>query len=417
MRLPAKSDLISSAVVFIVALPLSLGIAMASGVPASAGLVSAILGGLVAGTLAGAPLAVTGPAAGLAALVLEIARVHGLEGVAVATLIAGLLQVGLGLARAGRLVELVPKPVLEGMLTAIGALILLGQVHVLIGQPVPQSLLAGLQALPANLGRTLASGPPAMLPILACGLLALGIQLAWPKLLPRLAWFPAALPAVVIATLVSLVWEMPRVAIAPVFRAMGESLFTFGGLAWISRVLDLLPMGVALAAVASAESLLSARAIDSLARARNPGAPSSDLNRELVAQGVTNSLAGILGGIPCTGVIVRSAVNVNAGATTRWSTILHGAWIALFVGLAPFVLTRIPLTALASVLILTGLKLMNLPRIAYELRHAPREAAIWMGTSLVIVSTDLLKGLTISLAFVALLNAREALARLRLRLG
>jgi carbonic anhydrase len=158
--------------------------------------------------------------------------------------------------------------------------------------------------------------------------------------------------------------------------------------------------------VASAESMLTARAVDVLADSREgiKGGNQADLNREMIAQGAANTAAGLLGGIPMTAVMVRSAANVNAGGKTRWSAILHGAWIAIFVGMLPFILTRIPLAALAAVLVLTGIKLLNLPTWLREVRSHPVQGALWAFTTLAIVSTDLLKGLIIALVGAALLS-------------
>ena len=391
-----KADIISSFVVFIVAMPLSMGIALASGASLAAGLITAIIGGIVGGLFAGAPLTVTGPAAGMTALVFQLIQSYGIRGLAVITVMAGLMQIIFGIGRAGGLFRLIPQAVLEGVLTAIGAIIVLGQLHVLVGADLPKSISDGILTLP----QVLQSAESA---VIFCGILAIVIQLLWRKLSP-IKWIPAALPAVVSITALSLLWQMPRVefeALLPLMQSSTTDFFSFG---WLQKSMIFLVPAFGVALVASAESLLTARAVDTLVKDQSPPA---NLNKELFAQGAANVLSGAFGGLPMTAVMVRSAANVDSGARTRLSTMLHGLWIAAFVGLLPQVISKVPLTVLAAVLILTGYKLINVQGLWKEFSHNRREGFLWMGTAFLILATDLLTGLVASLVLATFVNAKE----------
>jgi MFS superfamily sulfate permease-like transporter len=393
-----RDDWIASLVVFIVAMPLSLGIALASGATPAAGLITAIVGGIVAGLFAGAPLSVTGPAAGMTALVFQLVQKFGMEGLAIITFFAGLIQILFGVARAGKVFTWIPHAVLEGVLSAIGLIIVVGQLHVLAGQPIPSSTVQGMLTLPQSLLQ--------FSPVLLCGILAIGIQLVWNKKMTGLKWIPGALPAVIGVTLISLFWIMPRVELEALLPLAQSSFGRFTSFDWLPQWSIFLAPAFGVALVASAESLLTARAIDTLTEDREGFKPAS-LNQELTAQGAANLVSATMGGLPMTAVMVRSAANVTSGAKTRWSTVLHGTWIAVFVGLLPELISKVPLTALAAVLILTGYKLLNLGRLSHELKSHPREGMLWIATSVLILATDLLTGLLLSLGLAILVNLKK----------
>lgn len=389
--LPSREDWVSSLVVFVVALPLTLGIALASGASASSALVCAMIGGILVGLLSGAPLVVSGPAAGLASLVFLIIQNHGLLGLAIATLIAGLFQVTLGTLRLGYIFNYVPKSILEGMLAAIGLTILLGQLHVALGHKTPSNPLLSISTLPDSIqGATLG--------ITLLALFAILIQLIWPKVVGRYAWIPGALPAVIIMSVASLaLTAIPRVELLPLADALKEQIGVWSSFSFSNLDLSLILEGIGLGFVASAESLLTARAIGTIAEKRGLSVQ-TNLDRELLAQGTGNTLCSALGALPMTGVIVRSAANIESGAKSRWSTILHGVWITLFVVALPQVLNVIPLAVLASVLILTGWKLLNLKQVIQNAKIDRMHTAFWVLTLVSILGTDLLKGLIISIA-------------------
>lgn len=391
------ADIFASLVVFLIAVPLSLGIALASGMPAVSAIVSAVVGGIVVGMISGAPLVVTGPAAGLSAMILQLAQSYGTAGVFKIAILAGVIQILLSIAQSARLILRMPKTVVEGVLTAIGTVIVLGQFHILMGQKIPGGALVNIARLPSAVENLTAVGPNPVSPVaFGIGLLTLAVLLSWKKIAAKLAWLPAALPAVIIATLAALSFAVPRMTLDPILpHVQGTLAQVFSGAYW-SDLMMLIGPAFGLAIVASAESLLTARSLDVLMSKRHIPIKMK-INVELMAQGVGNVIAGVLGGIPVTGVMVRSAANLDAGATSRRSSIMHGVWILLFVLAAPQILAKIPLAALAAVLIVTGIKLISLPHMIHAVRENPREAWVWPATAVAIISTDLLKGLGIGI--------------------
>lgn len=375
------ADLPASLVVFLVALPLSLGIALASGAPLMAGLIAAITGGIVVGLLGGAPLQVSGPAAGLTVMVYEYIQRFGWSTTCAIAVGAGLLQLLLGSLGVAPVALGISPAVIHALLAAIGILIALSQTHVVLGAKPHGEGLKNLMSLPESFAHMNGAA-------FALGVLTIAILVVWPKLPARVRAFPAALAAVMTAT-----------AICALF-GLDVKKVELGGSLLASIKLPTWPQGdlagfltavVALCFVASAESLLSAVATDKL----HTG-PRANLHRELMAQGAANTLSGLLGGLPVTGVIVRSTTNINAGAKSRLSAILHGCWMLLFVSLLPSVLTLVPLPALAGLLVFTGVRLVNTAHIK-ELSHRG-EIWIYAVTLIAVISTNLLEGLGIGLA-------------------
>lgn len=400
----AAGELLSSVVVFLVALPLCLGIAIASGVPPAMGLLSGIIGGIVVGLAAGSPLQVSGPAAGLAVIVVDIVQSHGLSTLGVIVLVAGLIQIAAGLLRVGQWFRAVAPAVLYAMLAGIGILIAASQFHVMVDDEPAKSGITNLVTIPMAIYKGVIPVDGSLHHIAAAiGMLTIVILVVWNLLRPRLpaflAVFPAPLLAVGVATGVS--WSMglsiAKVKVPESLASMlnfptAEAFFSLG---------DPVILGTALAVacVASAESLLSAAAVDKL----HTG-PRANFDKELVAQGIGNTLLGALGGLPVTGVIVRSSANVAAGAKTRWSAVMHGCWLLLFVAALPFVLETIPVASLAAVLVYIGYKLVN-RKVWVELWNRGKiEVVIYAVTVIAIVATNLLEGLLIGLAlsFLAL---------------
>ncbi|WP_273824898.1 MULTISPECIES: SulP family inorganic anion transporter [Pseudomonas] len=385
-------ELLASVVVFLVALPLCMGIAIASGVPPAKGLITGIVGGLVVGWLAGSPLQVSGPAAGLAVLVFELVRQHGLAMLGPILLLAGLLQLLAGRLRLGCWFRVTAPAVVYGMLAGIGVLIVLSQIHVMFdASPLPSGL-DNLLGFPQALGKALplvGAGIGWQAGLL--GLLTILVMWLWEKFKPqRLRFVPGALLGVGLATLVSLVLALP-VRRVEVPENLAEAID------WL-RPADLLNLAdpailvaaFAVAFIASAETLLSAAAVD-----RMHDGQRSDFDRELSAQGVGNMLCGLLGALPMTGVIVRSSANVQAGARTRLSTMLHGLWLLAFVLLLASVLQSIPVASLAGVLVFTGLKLVDLKVFRGLGRYGRMPMFTYAATALAIVFTDLLTGVLI----------------------
>lgn len=392
------SDVPASLVVFLVAMPLSMGIALASGAPILSGLIAAVVGGVVVGALAGAPLQVSGPAAGLAVIVFQLIQRFGFPAVCTMVVLAGAFQVLLGSLRVARLTLAISPAVIHGMLAGIGVLIALAQLHVVLGGAPESSAFQNLKELPGQIRdhhgpATLLGGLTILLLIVWPQLLRAGVR-RWPAL-KSLQRLPPALVAVLIATVVSVLTH------ADVARVkLPTSLL--GGLQWPAwpkaSLEDIISAVLSLGLVASAESLLCAVATDKL-----HGGPRAQLDRELCAQGAGNVVSGLLGGLPITGVIVRSTANLEAGGKTRLSAMLHGVWVLASVTLLSGLITRIPLCVLAGLLVYVGTKLINLGHIRDLMKH--NEALIYFVTLFGVVSTNLLTGigLGIGVAVVQLL--------------
>lgn len=365
------ADLGASVVVFLVALPLCVGVAVASGVPAELGIVTGVIGGLVVGLLPGSTMQVSGPAAGLTVLVADAVARHGIQALGVIVLGAGLLQVLLGLARCGRWFRAISPSVVQGMLAGIGLVLVLGQLYPLVGARAPGTTwekIAGLASLAAS-------------PVtVALGLLTIVIMVLWQRTPLRVV--PGVLVGVVTTTALAVVFALPVARIE-----VGE-LATDVHLPDLS-LLDTGIVGTAVvfALVASAESLFSAAAVD-----RMHTGPRTRYNRELIAQGAGNALCGLMGALPMTAVIVRSAANVQAGARTKASRVLHGVWLLLFVVALPELIALIPVAVLAAVLVHAGWKLLGIGALVKMWRTDRAEGAILVLTAGLIVATDLLTG-------------------------
>lgn len=388
-------DVSASFVVFLVAMPLCMGIAIASGVPPERGLLTGIIGGIVVGLLSGSPLQVSGPAAGLVVMVFEIVEDFGIGALGPILLLAGAVQCLAGVFRLGRWFRAISPAVVHGMLAGIGVLIVAGQMQVLVDNKPQASGLDNLLAAPgAFLGLLPLDGAGGEAALLV-GLITIAVMVGWERLRPSsLRLIPGALLGVGAGTAVAAALALPVLHVAvpdriweAVVLPKGEA---FGQLLKSNVVL----MALALAFIASAESLLSASAVD-----RMQDKVRTNYDRELFAQGIGNGLCGLLGGLPMTGVIVRSSANVQAGATTRLSTILHGVTILAFVALLPGVLRLVPTAALAGVLIVTGWRLISVHHVLELLRdHGRMPVAIWLATVVGVVTTDLLIGVLAGLA-------------------
>jgi MFS superfamily sulfate permease-like transporter len=367
-----KNDLPSGLVVFLVALPLCLGIAIASGATPFSGLIAGIIGGLVIGALSNSPLSVSGPAAGLATLVSgAIIALGGLQNYNLflcAVVLAGLIQITLGALKLGGIASYIPSSVIKGMLTSIGILIIAKQIPHAFGQDTDgeghitellpygdedwHELLIPLQKIEVG--------------VAIVSVLSILIMVLWDrsKLKKKIPFIPSALVAVIAAVVINQIWiitgsklqiaENSHLVNLPIAASPGEffSFFTFPDFSGFTNG-TVIMYGFIIALIASLETLLSIEAIDNL----DPERRVTSTNRELFAQGVGNSISGLIGGLPITSVIVRSSANVNAGAKSKMSTIFHASLLLVSVILIPVVLNKIPLASLAAILILTGWKL------------------------------------------------------------
>jgi len=403
-------DLMASVVVFLVALPLCMGIAIASGLPPAKGVITGIVGGLVVGWLAGAPLQVSGPAAGLTVLVFELVQQYGAAMLGPILLLAGALQLLAGRLKLGCWFRVTAPAVVYGMLAGIGILIVLSQLHVMMDAQPEASGLDNLGAFPAALWAVLPFSGGNGMAAASLGLLTIACMWTWDRLRPqRLRLLPGALLGVAAATLVGL-WlglDVRRVEVPDNLADAISWLQPADLLAFADP--GLLVAALAVAFIASAETLLSAAAVD-----RMHQGPRADFDRELTAQGVGNMLCGVLGALPMTGVIVRSSANVQAGARTRLSAMLHALWLLAAVVLLAALLEQIPVASLAGVLVYTGLKLIDLDALRQLGRYGRMAMLIHVATALTIVATDLLTGVLLGFALTL---AQLAWQASRLKIG
>ncbi|WP_329099891.1 SulP family inorganic anion transporter [Streptomyces sp. NBC_01439] len=406
IRKDLPADLSASIAVFLIALPLSLGIALATGAPLQAGLVAAAVGGIVAGRLGGAPLQVSGPAAGLTVVTAELIQRYGWRTTCAITVLAGLCQLGLAALRTARSALMVSPAIVHGMLAGIGVTIALAQLHIVLGGTPQSNAVANVVGLPGQL----ADLHPVALGISALTLLVL---LGWPRLPGRVGHALRKVPAALAA-----------VATATAFAALaGLSLPRVDLPSWRSHALPELPEGPVLGLIAavltitlvgSVESLLSSVATDKLiASERRTGnrPPRADLDRELRGQGAANIVSGALGGLPITGVAVRSVANVKSGAVSRKSSMLHGFWVLLAAGLLVPVLDLIPLAALAALVMAVGVQMVNITHLRSVTRH--REVLVYGTTIVAVVLGGVLEGVAIGIA-VAVALALYRLTRTRI---
>ncbi len=391
------NDFLASIVVFLVALPLCLGIAIASGVPPALGLITGIVGGIVVGSLAGSPLQVSGPAAGLAVLVYQAVQEHGLAMLGIIVLIAGFLQFIAGVARLGQWFRAISPSVIHGMLAGIGVLIFASQFHVMIDDSPKGSGLTNLITIPQAIYKVVSLNEMAMdyhhLAALVGVVTILSIFI-WNKFKPKvLSSIPAPLVAVIVGTVLAMALNLP-IQRVNVPDSLDQSL-NFPDFAGIFGNLnaEIILLGFVFAFVASAETLLCATAV---AQMHTRPRPSND--KELRAQGIGNLICGALGSLPMTGVIVRSSANVQAGAKTRLSAIMHGIWLLGTVAALPWLLATIPTAALAAILVYTGYKLVNIAQIQKIASFGKTEILIYAATLGCIVAFDLLTGVLVGFA-------------------
>ena len=418
-------DFTAGLVVFLVALPLCLGIALASGAPLLSGILSGIVGGIIVGILSQSHTSVSGPAAGLAAVVAsQITSLGSFRAFLLAVVLAGLLQILLGILRAGSIAGFVPSSVIKGLLAAIGLILVLKQIPHLLGHDAdPEGDLAFLQHDHANTFSELFHMVDHIhLGAAAIGIGAILLMVLWErnKLLKH-SVIPAPLVVVLFGVALSQVFasiggrwalELQNFVHVPTPSNWSE-FFAFFQLPDFSqlKVPAIYLAGITLAAVASLETLLNLEAIDKI----DPRQRISPPSKELLAQGVGNVVSGLIGGLPITSVIVRSSVNIGAGSLTKLSAIVHGFMLLFSVSFFPAWINAIPLSCLAAILLVTGLKLAS-PKLVRQIwSEGPQQFAPFFVTVGAIVLTDLLIGiligLLISIGFILQSNLRRPIRR------
>jgi MFS superfamily sulfate permease-like transporter len=403
-----KSDVQSSLVVFLVALPLCLGIALASGAPMAAGLYAGIIGGLVVGSLSGSHISVSGPAAGLTVIVIgAIQSLGSFQAFTLAVFISGFIQIAFSLFKGGAIGDYFPSSVIKGMLAAIGIILILKQFPHAIGF---DASFMGSESFNEAAGENtfsqllmaLKSVHPGAVVI---SLLSMALMMSWEKMALKGVKFFQFIPGALVAVLLSIVINVLFGFISTDLVISGDHLVSLpftGGLSdfvsgfampdwsFLSNV-KIYTVALTLALVGSLESLLSIDAADKI----DESGRATDKNRELFAQGVGNSLSGLIGGLPVTAVIVRTSANVSAGAKSKLSAILHGVWLLACVVMIPNLLNMIPLSALAAVLILVGYKLTKIELIKKMYHKGMNQFIPFMITIVAILLTDLLMGIFI----------------------
>jgi MFS superfamily sulfate permease-like transporter len=413
-----RSDLLSGFLVFLIALPLCLGISMASGFPPSAGIITAIIGGVLVSRINGSFITINGPAAGLIVVVYDAVQGLG-EGDAMAgyrytlaaIVIASVIQILMGVLKAGRLSSFFPTSVVHGMLAAIGIIIMAKQIHVMLGvTPDKGSLFSTIAQIPesfANLN----------LEIAVIGFTGLAILIIWALIEDKhpLKMIPAPLIVVLIGIGLGRYFQLDHqhiylllpdssylhshadsVEVGPKFLvAISDNFMSSFYFPDFSKfaTLEFWEAVVAISLVGSLESLLSAMAVDKL----DPYKRHSDLNKDLTAVGVGNLIAGCVGGLPMIAEIVRSSANVNNGAKTSWANFFHGALLLLFVVLFPRLIHSIPLAALASLLVFTGYRLASPKEFIHVLHIGKEQFFIFVVTAIGVIATDLLVGVAIGI--------------------
>lgn len=396
-----KYDLPASIVVFLVALPLCLGIAMASGAPLFAGVLTGVIGGLVVASISGSPLSVSGPAAGLTTIVYgAIQQLGAYETFLLAVVIAGFVQILLGIIKAGMIGNFFPSSVILGMLTAIGITIILKQLPLAVGMVESHAFEVenggGISAFSDTILSAINWGAA-----IICSL-SLAVLIYWPYI-KGLNKIPAPLIVVLIGIGLGFAFENTSFALLqgsthfvsiPAVSSFAEfsKLFVFPDFTQIFNA-DVWTVAITIAIVASLETLLSVEAVDKI----DPFKRNSPTNRELLAQGVGNMSSGLLGGLPLTSVIVRSSANANAGGRTRQSAMFHGLWLLVALVAIPMLINLIPLACLAAILLHTGYKLAK-PALFKEMIAKGLDQFIpFIVTVIAIVTTDLLKGVGVGI--------------------
>jgi MFS superfamily sulfate permease-like transporter len=403
------ADISASIVVFLVALPLCLGIALGSGAPLFSGLIAGIVGGIVVGSISGSQLSVSGPAAGLTAIVAAgILKAPAFEAFLLSVLIAGIIQVALGYIKAGVFGDYVPSSVIKGMLSAIGILLILKQIPHFVGYDADfEGDYTFIQHDTHNTFSEIFIALNKLTPLaIIIGVTCLLIQVYWDTVLAKKAKVFRVIPAPLIVVLAGVFMNIllsggtalslskEQLVNIPAAASAGEflSFFKLPGFGFITLP-EVWITGLTIAIVASLESLLNIEAADKL----DPYKRVTPTDRELKAQGIGNMVCGLIGGLPVTSVVVRTSANINAGAKTKMSAVLHGILLLTAVATIPFLINLVPLSALAAVLLYTGYKLAK-PSLFKEMYKKGFDQFIpFVITILAIIFTDLLIGIIIGI--------------------
>lgn len=401
-----KKDILASIIVFLIALPLAIGISIACGLPIYSGIVAGIIGGIFVGTFSGNSLQVSGAAAGLILIIVDIIHQLGVEKLFLIIFLVGILQIIFGLLAFGKWFRAISPAIIQGMLAGIGISIFLSQFHIMLDSTPKNDFLHNIQDLFSVIYNS-------VLPFdgsnhhHACtiGLLTIAIILGWNVYMPKkIKVIPAALVAIIVSSFVAnlLHFDINYIQIGSNFW----SGINFIKLSEFSNLINpaIIINALVITFIASAETLLTSAAIDKMSDRSK-----TNYDKEIIAQGIGNSLSGMVGGLPITGVIVRSAANINADAQTRLSAVMHGVWLLIFVSVFPTVLNYIPICALAAILVYTGYKLVDVKAAKYIYKLSKGEFAIYIITLVSILFTNLFEGILIGFACAFIKSAYKVL--------
>ncbi len=379
-------DIFSSLVVFLVALPISLGVAVAAGVEPYLGLTCAIIGGLVASTLTGSPLQISGPSTGLAVMVLHVVQNFGASALISLGVITGVFQISIALFKVGHLFQATPPALVKAMLSGIGFLIIISQVFIFFGQPMSSDSYMNIFNLPNVVSSGFSSGSDSLIFGGTIVVLVLGIMIFWSRQKSIIFHLiPGSLVAVIITAAITSIfgWDIPKVHLSSSFSEIFANIHYSNAIESLNINLVLYSIGFAF--VASVETMLCVSALDKMTHTH------SKYNKTILAQGIGNLFAGFIGTIPVVGVISRSAANVEAGAKTKLAGILHAVWIML-IFFIPAVLELIPIASLVGILFFIGFKLLDLSHILDYIKKYNKTSWIFATTFILTITVDLLIG-------------------------
>jgi MFS superfamily sulfate permease-like transporter len=392
-----RTDLVSGFIVSLIALPLSLGIAMASGFPPLSGVVAAVVGGVLVGLLSGSYVTINGPAAGLIVVILHAVEdlgggdaAAGYAPTLAAIVVAGGLLVVFSALKAGKLGDFFPSAAVHGMMAAIGFIILTKQMHIALGVvPHGKSPFALIAELPQTIRKTFSASETEEAAVI--GMISMGIIVLFPRVKNRfLRKIPAPLLVVAIAIVLEEILRLPENFLVPNIRldsyTSPDFSYASSGIFW--------KVAITIALVQGMETLLSAAAVDRL----DPYRRQSNLSRDMAAVGVGSIVSGFLGGLPMIAEIVRSSANINNGARTRWSNVFHGLFLLVFIVGFPWLIHEIPLSALAALLVFTGYRLASPKHFIEAYKTGPEQLVIFSVTAVVTLFTDLLVGVATGIA-------------------
>lgn len=394
-----KSDLLAGITVGIVALPLALAFGVSSGVGAEAGLITAVVAGFIAAVFGGSNVQVSGPTGAMVVVLAPIVAVHGATSVVIVGLMAGIIVVAMGLFRLGRTVSFIPWPVIEGFTLGIAVIIFLQQIPAAVGSPeFTETANAAISAWNA----ILAASSEDLLWSLGSVLVVVAIMVVTPRFMPKV---PGSIIAIVVITVIAELTNSPLARIGELPSSLGlPGLPDLGGVAWG----ELIVPAIAVAALASIESLLSARVAAGMG---NTGTFNPD--RELIGQGLASVGSAFFGGMPATGAIARTAVNVRSGAKTRLAAITHSVVLLAVVYIATGPVSRIPLAALAGVLMVTAVRMVPGKAAWRILRSTKHDALIFVVTAVITVSLDLVEAVVVGIIATVLFSLRAWFLRNR----